>query len=157
MSDFPRSLKWVTVWLVLGVLLFLGVQAWQARQQAARIQVMGQVVELRRSPDGHFHWPGQVNGQAVEFLVDTGATRTALPLALAEGLERRRAVPSSTAGGPVLGHEVRVDLELQGGLQVIQLPVTVLPNLATPLLGMDVLSRLRFTQSGGVLRLEPSR
>jgi aspartyl protease family protein len=37
---------------------------------------------------------------------------------------------------------------------VARLPVVVLPDLQRPLLGMDILSRLRFTQSGDVLRLE---
>ena len=35
-----------------------------------------------------------------------------------------------------------------------RLVVTVLPGLEAPLLGMDVLSRLQFTQQGGVLRLQ---
>ena len=34
-----------------------------------------------------------------------------------------------------------------------RLQVTVLPQLGGPLLGMDVLSRLSFTQTDGVLRL----
>ena len=35
-------------------------------------------------------------------------------------------------------------------------PVTVLPALQSPLLGMDVLGRLQFSQAGGVLRLQPA-
>ena len=49
----------------------------------------------------------------------------------------------------------RGDLQLQGGVQVDRLPITVLPALGAPLLGMDVLGRLRFSQSDGVLRLRP--
>jgi len=44
-------------------------------------------------------------------------------------------------------------LALQGGPRVERLRVTVLPNLGAPLLGMDVLSKMHFTQSEGVLRL----
>lgn len=157
-QELPRTLKVVTVWLLVATALFLAVQAWLAAQQRARFQVgdMG-AVELRRAPDGHFHWPGRVNGRPIEFLVDTGATRTALPGALAErmGLPRGRAVNSSTAGGLVQGYESRVDLALEGGPRVEQLRVTVLPALSAPLLGMDVLSRMRFSQQDGLLRLEP--
>jgi aspartyl protease family protein len=32
--------------------------------------------------------------------------------------------------------------------------VTVLPQLGAPLLGMDVLSKLHFSQQGGELRIE---
>ena len=158
--ELPRTLKVVTVWLLLATALFLAVQAFLAQQQRSRFQAgdMG-VVELRRAPDGHFHWPARVNGHTVEFLVDTGATRTALPGALAErlALERGRALRSSTAGGLVQGWETRIDLALEGGLRAERLRVTVLPDLAAPLLGMDVLSQLHFTQQGGVLRLEAAR
>lgn len=158
MNELPRSFKVVTVWLLLGTVLFLAVQAFLAQQQRARFQAdtMG-VVELRRAPDGHFHWPARVNGQRVDFLVDTGATRTALPgtLAQALGLVRGRELQSSTAGGVARGYASRIDLALDGGPQVQGLVVTVLPDLAAPLLGMDILSRLRFTQDDGVLRLAP--
>ena len=114
---------------------------------------------LKRAPDGHFHWPGRVNGMAVDFLVDTGATGTALPLALAQqaGLELEGAVRSSTAGGVVEGRLARADVVLQGGVVAERLRVAVLPRLSSPLLGMDVISRLRLTQSGGVLTLEVPR
>lgn len=158
MAELPRALKHATVWLLLGTGVFVGVQAWQRQQQQSRVTLDGAVIELKRGPDGHFHWPGQVNGVAVEFLVDTGATRTALPEALASaaGLVAERQVRSNTANGSVTGWVARADLQLQGGLHAERLPVTVLPALASPLLGMDVLGRLQFSQAGGVLRLQPA-
>lgn len=144
----------MTLWLVLGAVVFLAVQAAQWRSERTRFRMDGSAIEIRRSPDGHFHWPGRVNGQTVDFLVDTGATRSALPAALAAGLEPVGTLRSATAGGVVEGQLVVVDLQLEGGVEVQRLPVAALPALQTPLLGMDVLSRLRFTQSAGVLRLE---
>ena len=157
MTDFPRTLKHITFWLVLGTAVFLALQAWQTRQRQSEFSAAGGVVELRRSPDGHFHWPGSVNGLTVEFLVDTGATHSALPQSLAEaaGLARERSVQSSTAGGTVQGWTGRADLQLQGGVRIARLPLTVLPALASPLLGMDVLGKLSFSQVDGVLRLRP--
>jgi aspartyl protease family protein len=155
MNDFPRTLKLATVWLLIGLLLFLGVQWWQARQQAARFSFDGTEVLLRRAPDGHFHWPGQIAGRRLDFLVDTGATTTALPAALAAQLRLtpEGAVQSSTAGGLVQGARARADLELDGGVRVQGLKVVLLPALDAPLLGMDVLGRLRFQQEAGVLRV----
>ena len=155
MNEMPRTLKVVTVWLLLGTALFLAVQAWLADRQKARFSVGGGTITLQRAADGHFHWPGRVDGRPVDFLVDTGATRTALPGELARrwGLQPEREVRSSTAGGVVTGYEARVDLALDGGVAVQQLRVTVLPDLAAPLLGMDVLGRLRVTQADGRLEI----
>lgn len=158
MSEFPRTLKHLTVWLLIGTAVFVAVQTWQHRAQQARFHAAGDgTIELRRASDGHFHWPGRVNGVAVDFLVDTGATRSALPQALAQRLQlaAEGRVQSATAGGTVQGSVARIELALDGGLRFEQLPVTVLPALGAPLLGMDVLGRLRFSQQDGVLRLRP--
>jgi len=158
MTEFPHALKIATVWLVLGALLFLGLQAWQSRRERMQFSTdAGGVIEIRRAADGHYHWPGRVNGVAAEFLVDTGATSTALPQALAEraGLDAEGRITSSTAGGPVQGVLSRADIDLDGGVRAQRLRVAVLPGLASPLLGMDVLARLQLTQGDGVLRLQP--
>lgn len=159
MRDFPPLLKHATLWLLLGTAVFLAVQAWQAQQRASRFQADGGTITLRRAPDGHFHWPGEINGVRVDFLVDTGATRTALPepLARAAGLVAEGRVSSATAGGTVAGWQARADLQLHGGVRAERLPVTVLPALGAPLLGMDVLGRLHFSQTDGVLQLRAAR
>ena len=158
MKDFPHTLKIVTVWGLLGVLVFLGLQAWQAHQRRTQFSTgAGGVIEIRRGADGHYHWPGRVNGVAVVFLVDTGASSTALPQALAEraDLPAEGSVTSSTAGGTVRGVLSRADIELDGGVRAQRLRVTVLPGLGAPLLGMDVLSQLQFSQRDSVLSLSP--
>lgn len=158
MKDFPPTLKIVTVWGLLGVALFLAVQFWQQRAERTRFTATAAgTIEIRRGPDGHYHWPGRIDGIEVDFLVDTGATSTALPLALAEraGLRSEGRITSSTAGGTVRGTLARADIELDGGIRIERLRVAVLPELAAPLLGMDVLSKLHFSQAGGVLRLTP--
>lgn len=158
---FPRGLRLTIVWLLIGTAVFLAVQALQARAERARFSfdAASGRIELRRAADGHFHWPGRVNGVAVTFLVDTGATSTTLPLALAQeaGLALEGSIRSSTAGGEVQGRLARADIELQGGLVAERLRVAVLPQLGSPLLGMDVISKLRLSQAGGVLTLEVPR
>lgn len=158
MGELSRTFKLVTLWLLIGAGVFLGVQWWQSQQRQTRFSAEGGAVELRRAPDGHFHWPGEVNGVAVDFLVDTGATSTALPQWLADraGLSVEGSITSSTANGTVRGGLARADVALQGGIRADRLRVTVLPALEAPLLGMDVLSRMHFSQRGGVLRFEPA-
>ena len=157
-AELPHSVKLATVWLLIGASVFLALQWWQQRAQQTRFQTLGDAVELRRSADGHYNWPGRINGRAVEFLVDTGATGTAIPAALARelGLESLGAVTSNTAGGVVTGQVVRADIELRGGMRVQRLRVVALPLLGdSPLLGMDVLGKLRWQQRDAVLRFEP--
>lgn len=157
MSDFPRSLKFATVWLLIGAALFLAVQWWQGQQQRTRFTLQEGVVELRRGPDGHYHWPGRIGGEAVDFLVDTGATSSALPLALARRLELDEIgrVRTQTAGGEVMGTVVLADVALDGGVEVQRLRMAALPGLGDrPLLGMDVLGKLHWQQRQGVLRIE---
>jgi aspartyl protease family protein len=164
-NELPRTFKIVTVWLLLGVVVFLGMQWWMRQQQQTRFQLQGvgknAVIEIARGPDGHYHWPGSINGRELEFLVDTGATGTAISAQLARelNLPSLGQVQSNTAGGVVSGRVVSVNLALQGGVSAQQLRVVALEGLndrrtEQPLLGMDVLGKLRWQQRDGVLRIE---
>ena len=156
MTELPSGLKMATVWLLAGLAVFLGVQAFLAQQRSTRFETSGEQVQIRRAADGHYHWPGTVNGQPVDFLVDTGATRSALPMALAQRLQLpvEGRMQSQTAGGPVEGQVVRADLALQGGVRAERLRIAALPALTSPLLGMDVLGKLHWRQSDGVLHID---
>jgi aspartyl protease family protein len=155
--ELPHTLKLLTVWLLVGLCIFLGFQAWEREREASRFKMAGTAIVLTRSGDGHFHWPGKVGGIEVDFLVDTGATVTALPQGLAEraGLKPLGTVQTHTAAGAARGFVARADLALDGGVRADRLAVTVLPELGAPLLGMDVLGRLHFSQKPGELRIEP--
>ena len=158
MSDeLPRTFKVVTIWLLLGVLVFVGIQWVLREQQQMRFRAEGDIIEIRRGTDGHYHWPGTINGRSVDFLIDTGATGTAISAALARELDLQSIgqVQSSTAGGPVTGQVVRADVTLQGGVRAERLRLVALPQLADrPLLGMDLLGRLHWQQRDGVMRID---
>ena len=159
-QDLPRSVKVVTVWLLVGLLVFLAVQWRLSEQKQSRFRVDGETLEIQRAGDGHYHWPGTINGHEVDFLIDTGATATAMAVSLAEKLQlsSEGQVVSSTAGGVSKGERVRADIKLLGGLTVDRLVITALPGLnhseAQLLLGMDVLGRLRWSQRDGLLRID---
>jgi aspartyl protease family protein len=155
-DDLPRTLKFATVWLVLGAIVFVGYQWRRHEALQATFTSAGGTVEIRRGDDGHYHWPGTLNGERVDFLVDTGASGVAIPSALAERLQLigEETVRSSTAGGWVTGRVVRADLTLDGGVRAERLRMVALPNLAAPLLGMDVLGRLHWQQRDGALRID---
>ena len=155
-DDLPRTLKFATIWLLLGAVVFVGFQWRQHEAQKATFSTSGGVVEIRRSDDGHYHWPGTLNGESVDFLVDTGASGVAIPASLADRLRLpgEETVRSSTAGGWVTGRVVRADLALQGGVRADRLRMVALPHLDGPLLGMDVLGRLHWQQRDGALRVD---
>ena len=156
-NELPRTFKVVTIWLLLGVLVFVGIQWVLREQQQIRFRAEGDIIEIRRGPDGHYHWPGTINGRSVDFLIDTGATGTAISAALARELDLQSIgqVQSSTAGGPVTGQVVRADVTLQGGVRAERLRLVALPQLADrPLLGMDLLGRLHWQQRDGVMRID---
>ena len=155
-DELPRTLKFATIWLVLGAVVFVGFQWRRHEALKATFTADGGVVEIRRGEDGHYHWPGTLNGASVDFLVDTGASGVAIPAALADrlGLIGEESVRSSTAGGWTTGRVVRADLTLEGGVRAERLRMVALPNLASPLLGMDVLGRLRWQQRDGALRID---
>ena len=155
-KELPSTFKLLTVWLLILTGVFLAVLAWQHQRERPRFTLNERELRLQRGPDGHFHWPGRLAGQTTVFLVDTGATTTALPRALGEqlGLRPLERLRSSTAGGVVDGYAAEVDLRLEGGLHAERLRVAVLPSLDAPLLGMDVLSRLKFSQHDGEFTVE---
>ena len=156
-QDLPPTFKVVTLWLLLGLGVFLGIQWWLHAQQQTRFRSDGGLIEIARGPDGHYHWPGRINGRAVDFLIDTGATSTAISAALAQELQLDALgrVQSNTAAGVVSGQVVSGNVTLDGGVVAERLRITALPGLGErPLLSMDVLGRLRWTQEAGVLRID---
>jgi aspartyl protease family protein len=156
-QDLPPTFKVITLWLLLGLGVFLGIQWWLHAQQQTRFRSDGGMIEIARGPDGHYHWPGRINGREVDFLIDTGATSTAISAALAQELQLDALgrVQSNTAAGVVSGQVVSGNVTLDGGVVAERLRITALPGLGErPLLGMDVLGRLRWTQEAGVLRID---
>jgi len=156
-QDLPPTFKVITLWLLLGLGVFLGIQWWLHAQQQTRFRSDGGLIEIARGPDGHYHWPGRINGREVDFLIDTGATSTAISAALAQELQLDALgrVQSNTAAGVVSGQVVSGNVTLDGGVVAERLRITALPGLGErPLLGMDVLGRLRWTQEAGVLRID---
>lgn len=158
MSDMPHTLKVATVWLLAGLGVFLGIQFWQRQQQQTRFQVNGDVIEIRRAADGHYHWPGKIGNRKVDFLIDTGATGTAMSQSMATDLDLKvlGQMRSHTAGGTVDGTVVQADVSLQGDVKVDRMHIAALSGLDDnqPLLGMDVLGKLRWQQHQGVMTID---
>lgn len=159
--DFPATLKIITVWLLIGMVVLLGFLALQRQEKTLRIEQLadGQALVLKRARDGHYHLPATVNGRPIEFLVDTGASVTSIPRQVAEdlGLKRVSSARFVTANGEVQADIVMADLRIAETIEFRNLRIAALPGMGgTALLGMDVLGRFGMTQDASTLRLTPA-
>lgn len=118
-----------------------------ARAKPATAEVSGPWTTLRREQNGHFFARAQVNGQSVDFMVDTGASG----VALTEGDARRLGIPldpnnyskvGTGASGPVYGQPVILDRVSLDGKTVERVQGAVLEGLEISLLGQSFLGRM---------------
>lgn len=120
---------------------------------------LGEAVEVRleRNRYGHYLANGQINGQPVTFLLDTGATFVAVPLELAERLQLQRGRPMmvSTANGLSESWSTRIDSLQLGDIRLRNVSAGIVPGIVGEdvLLGMSALKQLDFTQRGNELIL----
>jgi aspartyl protease family protein len=114
-------------------------------------------VILQRNKFGHYVTSGEINGQPVTFLLDTGATGVAIPQATAErlGLQRGRSYRTQTANGTAIGYAVMLDRVAVGDIQLQGVRAGIAPGLQSDqiLLGMTFLKHIEFTQRGDTLIL----
>lgn len=119
----------------------------------------GQRALLVGDSQGHFAGTGQINGRAMQFLVDTGATTVALgePEAQRLGLRYRdgEKVRMQTANGAVQGWRVRLETVQVGAVQVLGVDAVVLPHaLPHVLLGNSFLRGLQMSRNNEQMVLE---
>lgn len=116
-------------------------------------------VRLSADASGHYVANGAVNGAAIRFLVDTGATMVALPAEFARnaGIRYADAPRGSvqTAGGPTTAFKVKLDTVSIGGVTVNNVDAVVIERgLNVPLLGMTFLSRMDIQRDGELMVLK---
>ena len=115
-------------------------------------------VRLLRNKFGHYVATGSINGEPVEFLLDTGATDVSVPPGVARraGLERGIAHSVSTANGIVTVYSTVLDEVALGPITQYNVDANINPhmNVDAVLLGMSFLKRVTFTQRGEHLILQ---
>jgi len=152
--------------LAWGAGLFLATRffgQWEERQENPNALVTSRhgdgyiEVQLLSNGQGHFVSSGQINGQPVQFLLDTGATDVAIPSEVADKLQLKRGMPVtvSTANGRSQGFRTSLARVQIGDIVLHDVRALVAPGLDGEqiLLGMSAMKQLEFTQRGGTMLL----
>jgi len=118
-----------------------------------------QSATLTADSRGHFVVDGQINGGAMRFLVDTGATSIALSSSDATrlGIDYRKGQPGlmGTANGTVVAYRVKLDTVRVGDIVVSNVDAAVMEGNQMPfaLLGMSFLNRMEMKREGQTMVL----
>ena len=119
----------------------------------------GRQIVLSAGPGGHFTTNGAINGQATQFLVDTGATSISISQVEAErmGLRFRegRRLMTQTANGAVPAYQVQLASVRVGDVEVRNVDAIVIPGqMSHVLLGNSYLNRFQMRRDNESLSLE---
>jgi len=144
------------VWVLLFGVVYLVMDA----QMQPKVATVGEAteIEILRSRDAHFYVAGKINGQAVTFLVDTGASTVSVSRSLAGrlGLPPGQPVTVGTANGVAVGEEVTAQSVSLGGITIRDVRLLVLDGLrGEALLGQNVLRHLEVLQTAERMHLKP--
>jgi aspartyl protease family protein len=119
----------------------------------------GSRIVMNAESGGHFFSGGAINGQAVRFMVDTGAAAVSIGVPEAEriGLNYKggELARSSTANGSVTTWKVKLNSVRVGEVEIYDVEASVLPG-AMPfvLLGNSFLSRFQMKRENDQMVLE---
>jgi len=161
-SRLGRRMLWVAALGLLGGLYLLFATLENGAGTVSSVDSNGAaMVVLEQDRNGHYEAEGQINGQPVTFLVDTGATDVALPesAARALGLQFGPRVRVMTAAGPAKAWATRLDEVTVGGIRRQNVRATITDGEFNGiLLGMSFLKHYSLQQADGrlVIRETPA-
>ena len=115
-------------------------------------------IVLLAGSGGHFTTAGQINGKAVQFMVDTGATSVAMGAQDAEragvNFKAGQPVMMSTANGNVQGYRIKLDSVRVGDVEVFGVDAVVTPQtMPYMLLGNSFLTRFQMLRENDQMTL----
>lgn len=118
----------------------------------------GNRIVLTASSGGHFMTAGQINGKAVQFMVDTGATSVAMSAQDAEraGINFKTGQPvnMSTANGVTQGFRIKLSSVRVGDVEIYEVDAVVIPQpMPFMLLGNSFLTRFQMTRENDQMTL----
>ena len=160
---YANRVMLIVAWLAALLLATQFFARWEERREHPNREPLSRQgegfveVQLASSRGGHYLLDGQINGQRVTLLLDTGATAVAVPQALAAtlGLQPGATLSVRTANGTVQAWRTQIDRLQLGAIELRDVAALITPAMEGDqvLLGMSALKRLEFTQRDGQLLL----
>ena len=110
---------------------------------------------IDRSANGHYFVAGSINDQPLNFVIDTGASVVTIPASMANtaSLHCEQYGRMQTANGSATACKTTISKLTFGKFILHDVEALVAPNLAQPLLGMNVISRFNVEQRDGQMSL----
>jgi aspartyl protease family protein len=155
-------MKWHVQWpafvLALAGVVFFAADRLTRTPTVVHSQAGGRAqLEIPAARDGHYYLKGEIHGEPLEFMVDTGATYVSVSREFAKAARLPKGIPgyfataNGSAEGEILkGHDVVVE-----GIRVSGLTIAVAPlGGKVGLLGQNFLRQFEVSQAGGVMRLK---
>ena len=126
---------------------------------AAPVEGGGSRIVLPVGPGGHFYSQGSINGKAVVFVVDTGATSVTISQSEADaiGLKYRdgQRVMMNTANGTASAYRLTLNSVRIGDVQVFNVDAIVAPaSMSQVLLGNSFLTRFQMKRDNDTMTLD---
>jgi aspartyl protease family protein len=117
------------------------------RSSAAPTRAGGAEVVIERNSDHHYYADASVNGQSVHFMIDTGASETALTEADARAIglpvdPSKYEVIGDGASGMVRGQYVQLKSIDLNGIRQQDAHAVIVPGAAVSLLGQPFLEKV---------------
>ena len=148
------SLAWIAIFAALFAIFsfrFEFISIWERVKAdisgTAGQGISGEAIELRRQDDGHYWITVDINGKPVRFMVDSGATMTAINATTAKeaGVEANGyPIILSTANGRVAAKRANVQSLVVGPHKIENHPVVVSESFGdVNLLGMNFLNDMQ--------------
>lgn len=169
-AALSMALWWIAIFVIaLGIFSYrseLGGVADRVKSEVtgeAQQRVEGSALRVAKALDGHFWVEGQVNGHSMRFLIDSGASITALSetSAMAAGLNIDQSgfpMVLTTANGTIEARRSNIATLQIGPLRASDLPIVVSSAFGDiNVLGMNFLSKLKsWRVEGDEMILEPA-
>ena len=110
---------------------------------------------IKQNPNGYYFIDGAINGKALSFVIDTGASFVSMPSSVARNarISCKGKVDMQTANGSTDGCITSIQKLTFGPFEIKNVMAVIAPNLKQPLLGMNVLQQLKIAQEKGEMRL----